>query len=96
MNEYEAEGPYVLHGLNQFLHSNAWTNNLSLATASKVIETSLRSQSDEQLPKIYSRVLVITGINEWGKLSISTLTMREWKNMLVSPSRQQEFPIVEY
>ena len=96
MNEYEAEGPYVLHGLNQFLHSNAWTNNLSLATASKVIETSLRSQSDEQSPKIYSRVLVITGINEWGKLSISTLTMREWKNMLVSPSRQQEFPIVEY
>ena len=96
MNEYEAEGPYVLHGLNQFLHSNAWTNNLSLATASKVIETSLRSQSDEQLPKIYSRVLVITGINECGKLSISTLTMREWKNMLVSPSRQQQFPIVEY
>ena len=43
MNEYEAEGPYALHGLNQFLHSNAWTNNLSLATASKVIETSLRT-----------------------------------------------------
>ena len=35
MNEYEAEGPYALHSLNQFLHSNAWTNNLSLATASK-------------------------------------------------------------
>ena len=43
MNEYEAEGPYALHGLNQFLHSNAGTNNLSLATASKVIETSLRT-----------------------------------------------------
>lgn len=97
MNEYETEGPYVVHGLNQFLRSNAWTNNLSLATASKVIETSLRPQSDEQLPKKYSRVLVIIGINEWGKFTISTLTMREWINMLVSPSRQQQqFPIVEY
>lgn len=64
MNEYKAEGPYVLHGLNQFLHSNARTNNLSLATASKVIETSLRTQSDEQLPRKYSRVLIIIGINE--------------------------------
>ena len=54
----------MLHGLNRFLHSNAWTNNLSLATASKVIETSLRTHSDEQLPKKYSRVLVIIGINE--------------------------------
>ena len=100
MNEYEGEWPYVLHGLNRFLHSNAWTNNLSLATASKVIETSLRTQSEEQLPKKYSRVLVIIGINEWGKFTMSTLTMSEqseWINILVLPSRQQQqFRIVAY